>query len=98
MGERKRDKAKLFLWCLVARQGTGTDWNMGSSLWTPGNSYSECDGAIEQVAQWGCEVSFLTGIGTLSGHYPGLLGLGGPVWIGTFTDPFQPQLFCDCTT
>jgi len=56
---------------------------------------SEGDGALAQVAQGGCGVSFSGNIQDLPGHGPVQPALGDPAWAGeldwvTHRGPFQP--------
>ena len=63
---------------------------------------SEGDGALEQVAQGGCGVSFSGDIPDLSGQGPVQPAVGDPASAGgvdwvTHRGPFQPLPFCDST-
>lgn len=92
-----------FHWCPVTRwEATGTNWNTGGSLRTWGNFFlwgwlSPGTGCPKRF-----RVSLLGDTQNPSGHGPGQLTLGVPLWAEgldkvTYRGPFQPTIlwFCD---
>ena len=73
-----------FQWCPATGQGaTGTKWSTEVLAEREEELiYSESDGALEQVAQRGCGVSFSGGTQNLSGWDPVQPALGDPATAG----------------
>lgn len=62
-GDGKRLEPDSFQWFpVIGPEETGTNWNMGESLWTAGNTFFSCEGnwALAQVAL-GCNRISITG-------------------------------------
>ena len=55
----RRMRPSSFQWCPATGQGaTGTNWSIGSSIWTWGRTSWRSDGALQEAVERGCGVSF----------------------------------------